>query len=92
MHDVADTGVVWYGGTGHRILGTDDGIECYRCGMAACGDAYQELIPDCAGPDVTGHHWVGIGAGNECAYGDAYASAENAVRESYGLAVGCTRA
>lgn len=78
MHPVSDSGIVWHGGIGHLLSTTDDGIQCYRCGMAACGDAWQELIPDCAGPDGGGdHHYIGAYSADgaeriECAYGDAW--------------------
>lgn len=71
MHTHAYGGVVWYGGIGHKLIGADGGSECYRCGMFVDAVAYEELVPDCAGPGVTGHRWVADGAdGNKCAYGD----------------------
>jgi hypothetical protein len=80
MHPVNDPGsVVWHGGIGHKLLSTDGpGVECYRCGMVAEGSAWQELIPDCAGPTGGGdHHWMGhTHSRNECAYGDASTTTE----------------
>lgn len=85
LHPVSDPGIEWHGGIGHALLSTDpqesggpSGVQCYRCGMAAEPDAWQELIPDCYGPDVTGHHWqasetVEYGKRKpsiECAYSD----------------------
>lgn len=78
MHAISDTSAVWHGGIGHRILGIDGGIECYRCGMAADDSAWQELVPDCDGPAAGGdHHWMGEYASdgterNVCAYGDSW--------------------
>ena len=61
MHPVSDPSVVWHGGIGHRLLSVDSGAECYRCGMDADDSAWQELIPDCAGPDSRqSHYWNGI--------------------------------
>lgn len=73
FHNVNDPGVVWHGGIGHKLLTLDgDGVECYRCGMVAEPDVWQELIPDCAGPDGgNDHHWQAGPDGIECAYGDA---------------------
>jgi hypothetical protein len=70
-HPVSDPSIVWYGGMGHRLLSTDCGVQCYRCGMAADDSAVQEFIPDCE-PDHGDHHWIGAPNGNECAYGDAF--------------------
>lgn len=58
LHSVSDPDVVWYGGMGHRLLFEDEGISCFRCGMHAAGDAYQELIPDCDGPDAPERYWI----------------------------------
>lgn len=91
LHTVDDPGIVWYGGMGHRLLSTDDGVSCYRCGMAAEGSAVQEAIPDCIGPDGgLDHHWTadGSGIGNECAYGDYRASVTGSAAGS----THCTRA
>jgi hypothetical protein len=82
MHMVGDRDIVWHGGSGHKLISLDadpgqpTGVSCYRCGMAAEPDAWQELIPDCTGPEVGGdHHYVGeLRRGlavNACHYGDA---------------------
>lgn len=77
MHTHGTAGAVWYGGMGHKLLGGDGGSECYRCGMFVEDDVFEELIPDCGGPQTTGHHWQADGRdGIECAYGDARVSAD----------------
>lgn len=82
MHLHKDAGVVWYGGIGHHLLGSDGGSECYRCGMFVDDTALEELVPDCGGPEVTGHHWLADGrGGNECAYGDARVDATTDTRD-----------
>ena len=76
MHAHSHGGVVWYGGIGHKLISADSGSECYRCGMFVDDSAVEELIPDCGGPEKTGHHWLADGmGGNECAYGDARVNA-----------------
>ena len=79
LHPVNDSSsVVWHGGIGHNLLSIDGGgVECYRCGMAAEGSAWQELVPDCDGPAGGNHHWMGEYASDDteriaCAYGDAW--------------------
>ena len=92
-HRVDDPGVVWYGGTGHKLLGMDGGgVQCYRCGMAAEPDVEQEAIPDCQGPTGGGdHHWQAAANGIECAYGDAL-SAANGEQFTYRVNEPCKRA
>jgi len=94
LHPVNDpSSVVWHGGIGHNLLSIDGGgVECYRCGMAAEGSAWQELIPDCAGPNGGGnHHWMGhTDTCNDCAYGDASIGTDG-YREDRVLAA-CSRA
>ena len=53
--------IVWHGGIGHKMLSTDDGSECYRCGMhldSSVDDDHglQSIVPDCVGP--SGHYWT----------------------------------
>lgn len=79
MHVVSDPSVMWYGGTGHRLLTIEGGVECYRCGMVADDTAWQELVPNCEGPDGGDHYWLGEWASDgsqriACAYGDAWIS------------------
>lgn len=62
LHAVRHHEVVWYGGMGHRFLSIDDGgSECFRCGDAFDGGAWQECVADCEGPDRESdpHYWMG---------------------------------